>query len=226
MLLFTLVFISSTPRTHSHAIHTLSHTHTADVLESTGMRGLVSMVAIEFPMGGYASCADEYLARGMEARTASLATGSGRVTWALGPHAPYTVSDATFAKIARIQGEINCPVNIHLHETAGEVACSCSGTPGPTKHMSEHKCSPLANLDRLGLLGPSLIAVHMTSLTDDEIARVAATRTNVVHCPSSNLKLASGFCPVAKLLASGVNVALGTDRWVAQNTHSLRVSHE
>ena len=176
------------------------------------------MVAIEFPMAGYASNADEYLSRGMEARAASLATGSGRVTWALGPHAPYTVSDATFAKIGQIQKELGCPVNIHLHETAGEVACSCGGIAGPTRHMSEHKCSPLANLDRLGLLGPSLIAVHMTCLTDEEVARVAATRAHVVHCPNSNLKLASGFCPVAKLLAAGVNVALGTDSASSNNS--------
>jgi 5-methylthioadenosine/S-adenosylhomocysteine deaminase len=155
----------------------------------------------------------------MEARAACLARGAGggRVTWALGPHAPYTVSDATFEKVSALSGALGCRVNLHLHETAGEVACSCAGTPGPSKHMSPQLCSPVANLDRLGLLGPQLIAVHMTCLSDAEVARVAASGAHVVHCPHSNLKLASGFCPVAKLLAAGVNVALGTDSASSNN---------
>lgn len=192
---------------------------TAEVLESSGLRGTVSAVALEFPMGAYASNAGEYLARGLEARAASLArgAGNGRVSWALGPHAPYTVSDGTFEKVRDMAHDLQCRVNLHLHETSGEVTCSCMGTPGPSKHLSDQKCSPVDNLHRLGLLGPQLIAVHMTCLTDDEIAKVASTGTHVVHCPHSNLKLASGFCPVAKLLNAGVNVALGTDSASSNN---------
>ena len=122
-------------------------------------------------MANYASSADEYLARGLEARSASLATGSGRVTWALGPHAPYTVSDATFEKIRDLSTSLGgARVNLHLHETEGEVKCSCAGTPGPSKHMSDQKCSPVDNLHRLGLLNDRLIAVHMTTLTDAEVS--------------------------------------------------------
>jgi len=192
---------------------------TARVLEETGLRGTVSSVALEFPMGGYASCAEEYLSRGEEARAASAARGAGRgrVTWALGPHAPYTVSDATFSRVRELSAAQGCRVNLHLHETAGEVACSCSGEAGPGRHLSEQRSSPLANLDRLGLLGPSLIAVHMTCLSAAEISRLASAGAHVVHCPHSNLKLAAGMCPVAQLMAAGVNVALGTDSASSNN---------
>ena len=109
-------------------------------------------------------------------------------------------------------------MNLHLHETAGEVVCSRTGAEGPSRHLSPQLSSPLENLDRLGLLGPRLIAVHMTQLTESEIARVAETNTTVVHCPNSNCKLASGFCPVARLLKAGVNVALGTDSASSNNS--------
>ena len=65
----------------------------------------------------------------------------------------------------------------------------------------------VSRLYRMGLMNSKLTAAHMTQLTDEEIALVAESGTSVVHCPSSNMKLASGFCPVAKLLAAGVNVA-------------------
>ena len=109
-------------------------------------------------------------------------------------------------------------VNLHLHETASEVVSSRTGAAGPSRHLSDSLSSPLENLDRIGLLGPRLIAVHMTQLTESEITRVAETNTSVVHCPNSNLKLASGFCPVARLLKAGVNVALGTDSSSSNNS--------
>jgi 5-methylthioadenosine/S-adenosylhomocysteine deaminase len=96
---------------------------------------------------------------------------------------------------------------MHLHETVSEVEESCEKTGQ----------RPLARLDTLGLLSPALSAVHMTQLQDDEIARLAAAGASVVHCPESNLKLASGFCPVQKLLDAGVNVALGTDGTASNN---------
>ena len=102
-------------------------------------------------------------------------------------------------------------------ETAGEVESSRAGAAGATRHLSDTKASPLDNLDRLGLLNHRLVAVHMTQLSDADIARLAAARAHVVHCPASNLKLASGFCPVAKLVAAGVNVALGTDSAASNN---------
>jgi len=83
--------------------------------------------------------------------------------------------------------------------------------------LREHGERPLARLRRLGLLGPSLVAVHMTQLEDAEIEAVGRAGAHVVHCPQSNLKLASGFCPAAGLLDAGVNVALGTDGAASNN---------
>ncbi len=100
---------------------------------------------------------------------------------------------------------------MHVHETAGEIR----------EAVAAHGCRPLARLDRLGLLSPALAAVHMTQLEDAEIARLAETGASVIHCPESNLKLASGFCPVAKLEAAGVNVALGTDGAASNNDLDL-----
>src|SRR5262249_22809750 len=85
------------------------------------------------------------------------------------------------------------------------------------RSMAEHGVRPIERLERLGLLGPSLIAVHAVHLTDAEIALLGRYGASVAHCPSSNLKLASRFAPVAKLAAAGVNLSLGTDG-AASNT--------
>ena len=190
----------------------------AAVLDEVGLRGLVAGPILEFP-SAYAGGPDEYLAK---ARMLHAARESApRVRASLGPHAPYTVSDATFSKVAAASAQTGMRVHVHLHETAGEVEASVSGgTSGAahSKHLSPELMSPLDNLSRLGLVNEQLVAVHMTSLTDKDIALLAASRANVVHCPSSNMKLASGFSPVAKLLAAGVNVAIGTDSSASNNS--------
>ena len=126
---------------------------------------------------------------------------------AFAPHAPYSVSDGPLARIRTVNNELNLPVHMHVHETAHEVdeAVAKTGT------------RPLARLEALDLLGPMLTAVHMTQLTAQEIGQLAAAGSNVVHCPQSNLKLASGFCPVQALLSAGVNVAIGTDGAASNN---------
>ena len=117
------------------------------------------------------------------------------------PHAPYTVSDAPLRSIRKYANELGLGIHMHVHETAFEVqsAVEASGK------------RPWQRLKELELLGPDFIAVHMTQLTDQEIAEAAQFGVSVAHCPESNLKLASGFCPVDKLLKAGVNVAIGTD---------------
>jgi 5-methylthioadenosine/S-adenosylhomocysteine deaminase len=105
------------------------------------------------------------------------------------------------------------PYHIHLHETCGE----CSDWAGGTPFMPAHDKRPVASLDELGIIDENLIAVHMTQLTDEEIKLLAAKKVSVVHCPESNMKLASGACPVAKLLDAGVNVAIGTDGCASNN---------
>ena len=130
-----------------------------------------------------------------------------RIQIGFGPHAPYTVSDAPLQKVLTLAEELDVPVMMHVHETAGEIQMAVGNT----------RERPLTRLQGLGLLSPRLLAVHMTQLTDEEITLVAETGTHVVHCPESNLKLASGFAPVEKLRQAGINVALGTDGAASNN---------
>lgn len=173
------------------------------VLES-GMRAALGMIVVEFA-SSYASDPDDYLDKGLALR--DRWRDHPLLSFCLAPHAPYTVSDATFRKVAKLVGEVDVPVHIHLHETEEEIERS----------LAEHGARPIERLRRLGVLGPGLIAVHSVHLTDEEIVLLARHGSSVVHCPSSNLKLASGFAPVARLLAAGVNVALGTDGAASNN---------
>jgi 5-methylthioadenosine/S-adenosylhomocysteine deaminase len=173
-----------------------------------GMRAALGMIVVEFA-SPYASDPDDYLQKGLALR--DRWREHPLASFCLAPHAPYTVSDATFRRVATILGELDVPLHIHVHETEEEVERS----------LAEHGVRPLERLGRLGLLGPSLVAVHSVHLTPQEIALLARHGASAVHCPSSNLKLASGFAPVARLLAEGVNVAFGTDGAASNNRLDL-----
>jgi 5-methylthioadenosine/S-adenosylhomocysteine deaminase len=174
------------------------------VAADCGMRATIGLIVVDFPTV-WARDADEYLAKGTEVhdrfREADL------IRTAFTPHAPYSVSDATFSRVRTLADELDIPVHTHIQETAGEVADS----------VREFGERPLARLDRLGLLNHRLMAVHMVHIDDGEIARMAECAASVVHCPKSNLKLASGFCPVQRLLDAGVNVAIGSDGAASNN---------
>jgi 5-methylthioadenosine/S-adenosylhomocysteine deaminase len=175
---------------------------------AAGMRAALGLIVIDFP-SAYASDPDQYLAKGLALR--DQWREHPQLSFCLAPHAPYTVSDATFRKVAQLAAELDLPVHVHVHETVEEVERS----------LAEHGVRPLQRLAGLGLLGPNLIAVHAVHLTADEIALLARHGCSVAHCPSSNLKLASGLAPVAALLAAGVNVALGTDGAASNNRLDL-----
>ena len=177
---------------------------TAEVAREAGLRAVVGMILIDFP-SAWAGDSHDYLQRGLELH--DRIKGDPLVRAIFSPHAPYSVSDEPLRRVRTLAAELELPVHMHVHETAEEVA----------QGMAEHGRRPLARLDELGLLAPDLVAVHMTQLTDEEIGQVARAGVQVVHCPQSNLKLASGFCPVAKLLEAGVNVALGTDGAASNN---------
>ena len=169
-----------------------------DVACHARIRICCGLTVLEFATA-YAAGADEYIGKGLEVR--DQYKDDGRVHFMFAPHAPYTVSDKTLMRIRTYSDELNLPVHIHLHETAGEIADS----------IKEFGVRPMARLDQLGLVTPALRAVHMTQLTEEEIALLAERNAQVLHCPESNMKLASGICPVRALLEHGVNVALGTD---------------
>ena len=162
------------------------------------------MIVIGFPTA-WARSTREYLVNGQAVHDRFRGHPLIRTTFA--PHAPYTVDDAALIQVATLAEELDLPVHMHIHETAYEVDTALAT-------LGER---PLARLDRLGLLSSRLLAVHMTQLTPAEIARAAHAGISVVHCPESNLKLASGFCPLAQLLAAGVNCALGTDGAASNN---------
>ena len=177
------------------------------VLES-GLRATLGLTVLEFPTA-YAANADDYLAKGLAVRDAFRDTP--RITFALAPHAPYTVDDATFTKVMTFAEELDLPVHLHVHETAQEVSDS----------LAQYGVRPLARLDGLGVVGPRLIAVHSVHLNESEIELFARKGVSVAHCPHSNLKLASGFAPIASLRAMGVNVAIGTDGAASNNRLDL-----
>jgi 5-methylthioadenosine/S-adenosylhomocysteine deaminase len=176
----------------------------ARVARRVGIRACIGLIVLDFPTV-WASNADEYIEKGTALR--DLYRDDALIRTAFAPHAPYTVSDAPLQKIRTLADELDVPVHMHVHETEFEVADA----------VKQSGKRPLQRLQELDMLSPNLLAVHMTQLLDSEITALAAAGSHVVHCPESNLKLASGFCPVAKLLAAGVNVALGTDGAASNN---------
>jgi 5-methylthioadenosine/S-adenosylhomocysteine deaminase len=177
---------------------------TARAAAACGMRASVGLILIDFPTA-YAADAEEYLDKGLALH--DRYRNDPLISCAFAPHAPYSVSDAPLQKIRVLADELDLPIHMHVHETAAEVAQS----------VERSGARPLQRLRQLGLTGPSLLAVHMTQLTDTEIRQLAEDGVHVLHCPESNLKLASGFCPVQKLIDRGVNVALGTDGAASNN---------
>lgn len=175
---------------------------------TAGIRAALGITVFEFP-SAYGTGPADYLDKGLAARAALI--GEPLISFCLAPHAPYTVADATFARVAEIAREIDAPLHIHLHETQDEIAGS----------LKEHGVRPLARLERLGLVDSRLLAVHAVHLDCDEIALLAERGCHVAHCPTSNLKLASGFAPVAGMLERNLSVGLGTDGAASNNRLDL-----
>ena len=179
-----------------------------EVAVETGIRAVLGMIVLDVATA-WAADAEEYLRRGLEVydrfRSEPLLTA------AFAPHAPYTVGDGALTRIRRLADELDVPIHMHLHETAAEVAAAVAATGR----------RPLARLDALGLVTSALIGVHATQLEAAEIELLATAGSSVVHCPRSNLKLASGICPVVALRKAGVNVALGTDGAASNNRLDL-----
>ncbi|MEL1264771.1 TRZ/ATZ family hydrolase [Pseudoxanthomonas putridarboris] len=169
-----------------------------------GFRARVGLPVIDFPTA-WAKSDDEYFERAGEVH--DQWRDDALIATAFAPHAPYTVNDANFERVRMLADQLDLPVHLHLHETAQEVQQS----------QEQYGQRPIARLDRLGLFNDRLIAVHMTQLTEAEIHLCAERGVSVVHCPESNLKLASGFCPACALERAGVTLAIGTDGCASNN---------
>ncbi|NWC10840.1 TRZ/ATZ family hydrolase [Pseudomonas agarici] len=180
----------------------------SECVHRSGIRAQIAVPILDFPIPG-ATSSDESLRQAIE--LFGDLKHHPRIKIALGPHAPYTVGDNNLEKIRVIAEELDIAIHMHVHETAFEVQ----------QAMDQNDERPLARLARLGLLGPRFQAVHMTQISDEDLALLVESNTSVIHCPESNLKLASGFCPVERLWQAGVNVAIGTDGAASNNDLDL-----
>jgi 5-methylthioadenosine/S-adenosylhomocysteine deaminase len=174
------------------------------VSRRAGMRACVGLIVIDLP-SPWAKDTDEYFRKALEVH--DEAKSEPLVTTCFAPHSPYMVNEDALKHLRVVADELDIPITMHVHETAQEVSDS----------ERDFGMRPLARLKHLGLVNPSLAAVHMTQLTSEELDLAARTGISVIHCPESNLKLASGTCPVAELDTAGVNLALGTDGAASNN---------
>jgi 5-methylthioadenosine/S-adenosylhomocysteine deaminase len=180
----------------------------ARAYRQSGMRAFLGLPVLDFPTP-YAADAHAYLQAGLAAR--DTWKQEARLSFGFAPHAPYTVGDASWEQIVVYARQLDLPIQTHLQETRAEVE----------QGLAAHGMSPLARLDRLGVTGSDFIAVHAVHLLDSDVELLATRGCQVVHCPTSNLKLASGLAPVAKLQARGINVALGSDGAASNNRLDL-----
>ena len=180
----------------------------SECVHNSGIRAQIAIPILDFPIPG-ATSADESLRQAVEL-FADLKLHP-RIKIAFGPHAPYTVGDENLEKIRVIADELDAAIHMHVHETAFEVH----------QAVEQNAERPVARLARLGLLSPRFQAVHMTQISDEDLSMLVESNSSVIHCPESNLKLASGFCPVERLWQAGVNVAVGTDGAASNNDLDL-----
>lgn len=176
----------------------------AEVAIEAGIRAQLAFPVIDNPIPG-ARDSTEAITKGLRLR--DEVKHNGLVTVAFGPHSPYTVGDATLSNVRMLADELDMPVHMHVHETAGEVSDA----------LAQSGQRPLQRLHSLGLLSPRLQAVHMTQIDDADLRLLGDHGVSVIHCPESNMKLASGICPVQRLIDAGINVALGTDGAASNN---------
>lgn len=171
---------------------------------AAGLRAQITFPILDFP-SAWAIDADDYLNKGLSLH--DTYRDHRRIRVGFGPHAPYTVGDDTLKRIATIAEQLQAPIQIHAHETAFEIQQS----------LDQFGVRPLQRLADLGVLSPLSQCVHMTQVNTQDIALLKASGASVIHCPESNLKLASGLCPVQTLLSNGINVGLGTDGAASNN---------
>lgn len=177
---------------------------TAKAADKAGLRAHLGITVIEFPTN-WAQTTEEYFAKGLEFYQEYK--NHDRIKATLAPHAPYTVSDKSLLHIKELAEQYDLKINLHLQESADEV----------NQSLDTLKKRPIKRLHELGFLSPRLIAIHMTQLNDEDLSILQETQPSIVHCPESNMKLASGACPVEKLRQLGINVALGTDSVASNN---------
>lgn len=168
------------------------------------IRAVIGLTVIDFPTA-WAKDAQEYISKGLAVYDEFK--GEPGVKFSFAPHAPYTVSDDTLSKIGTLSQQLDINIHMHVHETEHEV----------NEAVEKHGERPLARLHQLGLLSPLFQAVHMTCVNEQDLALVKDNHVHVMHCPESNMKLASGLCPIGQFQKNNTNIALGTDGSASNN---------
>ena len=177
---------------------------TAKAAELAGMRAHIGIHVINVPTS-WGKTPAEYLEKGLEFHAQYKNHELIKITMA--PHAIYTVPDDVLVELLGVAEKLNLKMNMHIQETSAEVEQSIATT----------KMRPLRRLQKLGLVSPRLIAIHMTEINEEDLEILSVCQPNIVHCPESNMKLASGIAPLDKFKITGVNVALGTDGAASNN---------
>ena len=177
----------------------------AEVVDACGLRAIIAAAAIDFPSPGFQGWDDAFAAAVDFAQR--WKGRHPRITPAIGPHAPYTVAPKHLVAALEAAQQYDVPLSMHVAETQTEVK----------DILARYRHRPVQHLAAIGLLQPRVIAAHMVWPDAAEIALLAQHRVGVIHNPTSNLKLASGFSPVPQMLAAGVKVGLGTDGAASNN---------
>lgn len=177
---------------------------TAEAVKELGVRSNIGLVVLDFPTN-YATDPEDYLLKGFEFR--DKWRNEELITTSIAPHAPYSVSDEAFTLINTYSEELSMNIHTHLHETQWEIEDS----------IEKYGITPVQRLNNLGIIGPSLMAVHCVHLNDQDMATLAKNKVSIVHNPSSNMKLGSGIADIAKMLKQNLNISLGTDSSASNN---------
>jgi 5-methylthioadenosine/S-adenosylhomocysteine deaminase len=192
-------------------METVNHTSEVfKVVEETGFRATVGKCMMD--KGDEVPAAlHEQTAQSIDESLALLdawhGKADGRIRYCFAPRFAVSCTRELLERVASLARELRVMVHTHASENMTECAMV----------ESETGLRNVAYLDSLGLTGPHVALAHCVHLSDDEIDTLEQTRTNVVHCPSSNLKLGSGIAPVAKLLDRNVSVSLGADGAACNN---------
>ena len=177
---------------------------TARAAEIAGMRAHLGIHIIDVPTR-WGKTTAEYLQKGLtfyeEYKNHPL------IGVTVAPHAIYTVPDHTLVELRDLAERLDLKINMHIQESRDESRAS----------IEKANARPLQRLHALGLVTPRLIAIHMTDITEEDLEILAVARPSIVHCPESNMKLASGIAPLDKFKLANVNVALGTDGAASNN---------
>ena len=177
---------------------------TAEAAKELGVRSNIGLVVLDFPTN-YATDPEDYLLKGFEFR--DKWRNEELITTSIAPHAPYSVSDEAFTLINTYSEELSINIHTHLHETKWEIEDS----------IDRYGMTPVQRLNKLGIIGPSLMAAHCVHLNEQDMAILAKNKVSIVHNPSSNMKLGSGVADIAKMLKQNISICLGTDSSASNN---------